>query len=211
MAKKKNENKKKEEQQSDLKKEEQQSDLRKQLLIHAKNAGYEAIEEKDDAVLQAGILDHIARMEHDDWKVMSLETKQWSNAIFAAEKKKKEAAAAAAVPPAEKKKVAEAKKEAKEKAAVVSESKAKLYSPTPYKKDTFNWHVSQCIKAAGKSGITAEEVLKAFKVRVKKYKLSVKDPEKTVKSILKQCITFKALATLKDDRYFATKKLIEVE
>lgn len=103
------------------------------------------------------------------------------------------------------------KKAAKEKADAVPPAKKQAVSEKPYKPDTTAWMITQCVKDAGKAGITAEEVLKGFEKRIKKAKATCTNPKGRVSIIIKQAIDPKGLATEKGGKYFPTAKLNKAE
>jgi hypothetical protein len=99
------------------------------------------------------------------------------------------------------------KQTAREKADAAPAAKKQVVSEKPYKPETTAWMVTQCVKEAGKSGITQEDVLEQFKAKVKKAKAVCSNPVSRVSTILRQSINIKGLVRKQGDKLFPTAKL----
>lgn len=102
------------------------------------------------------------------------------------------------------------KKAAKEKAAVAPVGKQEV-SDKPFKIGTTAHMVTQCVKDAGKTGITIEDVLKEFEKMIKKAKAVCSNAKGRVSTIMRQATGVKGLVTKKGDKFYPTAKLNKAE
>ena len=120
---------------------------------------------------------------------------------------KGKAKAKAVGPEPTKEELAAMKAKAKEKAEAAPAAKKQIITENPYKPNTTAWMVTQCVKEAGKSGITREELQKEFEKRVKAAKAVCSNTTSRVSTILRQALGVKGLVRQQGDKLFPTAKL----